>query len=228
MNQCPNCKLPVYVGAKICTYCAADLSQAQQSIPVSSTGAAPAQACSNCGASLSPGTQFCANCSAPAANSSLGNVPYPSARKSPTTIGIIIAIIGVALIIISPSLLFTKTVGTYHPGIVYDPTIRTTDLRDAAMFCGVALLVVGGIISALGFSKSTSTQPTMPPAATTQPVVTQSVSPKSIELGNTPDEVQSIMGQPDKIINLDARVIHVYKDMKIIYVDGKVSDVQLS
>ena len=38
----------------------------------------------------------------------------------------------------------------------------------------------------------------------------------------------SVMGQPDKIINLGARVIHVYKDMNITYVDGKVSDVQLS
>lgn len=33
--------------------------------------------------------------------------------------------------------------------------------------------------------------------------------------------------RPDKIINLGARVIHVYMDMKIIYVDGRVSDVQL-
>jgi hypothetical protein len=103
---------------------------------------------------------------------------------------------------------------------------QITDLRDAAKFCGVALLIVGGIISAIGFSQFKSTQPTMPPAPATQPVVTQSISPKSIELGNTPDEVQSVMGQPDKIINLGARVIHVYEDMKIIYVEGKVSDVQ--
>ena len=35
------------------------------------------------------------------------------------------------------------------------------------------------------------------------------------------------MGNPDKIIDLRTQVIHIYKDMKIIYVDGKVSDVQL-
>jgi hypothetical protein len=145
-------------------------------------------------------------------------------------LGIIIAIIGVALIIISPSLLSVKRV----PGdlIVRGDGLggreQITDLRDVAKFGGVALLIVGGIIAAVGFSQSTSTQPTSPPTPTTQPFVTQSVSPRSVELGNTPDEVQSVMGQPDKIINLGARVIHVYKDMKIIYVDGKVSDVQLS
>jgi hypothetical protein len=80
----------------------------------------------------------------------------------------------------------------------------------------------------VGFSQFNSTRMTVSPGLITQPVVPRSASPKSIELGNTPDEVQLVMGQADKIINLGARVIHVYKDMKIIYVDGKVSDVQLS
>jgi hypothetical protein len=148
--------------------------------------------------------------------------------NSKITIGIIILIIGIALIIISPSLLFVEAGRPSQ----FDPwgwgNQRITDLRNVARFFGAALLIVGGIISAVGFSQFMSTQPTPPPAPTTQPVVTQSASPKSVEIGNTTDEIQSVMGQPDKIINLGARVIHVYKDMKIIYVDGKVSDVQLS
>jgi len=148
-------------------------------------------------------------------------------RKQPMnnriTKGIIVLVFGVALIIISPSLTFTETVG--RDTIFGFPVTRTTDLRNVSMFFGVALLIVGGIISAVGISQFMSTQP---PAPTTQPVVTQSVSPKSVELGDTADEVQSVMGQPDKIINLGERVIHVYQDMKIIYVDGKVSDVELS
>lgn len=146
------------------------------------------------------------------------------------TIGIIIVIIGVALIIISPSLLYVQHIhgDLFVRGDRMGGSEQITDLRDAAKFCGVALLIVGGIITAIGFSQSTSAQPTAPPTPTTQPVVIQSVSPKSVELGNTPDEVQLVLGNPDKIINLGARVIHVYKDMKIIYVDGKVSDVQLS
>jgi hypothetical protein len=125
------------------------------------------------------------------------------------------------MIIISPNLFWQEF--EFRTGM-----LRTTDLRTVTLFFGLALLIVGGIISAVGFSQFTSTQPTTPPAPTTQPVVTQSVSPKSVALGNTLDEVQSVMGQPDKIIDLGARVIHVYQDMKIIYVDGKVSDVELS
>ena len=49
--------------------------------------------------------------------------------------------------------------------------------------------------------------------------------PKEIKLGQTPDQVTAA-GQPDKIINLGAKKIYVYKDMKIIFVGGKVSDVQ--
>lgn len=49
---------------------------------------------------------------------------------------------------------------------------------------------------------------------------------KTVNLGQTPEEVQAILGNPDRIINLGAKQIYVYKDMKIIFQDGKVSDVQ--
>ena len=146
-----------------------------------------------------------------------------SHMNSKLTMGIIILVIGVALIIISPSLI---SVRNFSEGLTTRQEI--TDLTDAAKFCGVALLIIGGITAAVGFSQFISIRSVMPSTPTTPPIVIQSVSPKSVELGNTPDEVQSVMGQPDKIINLGERVIHVYKDMKIIYVDGKVSDVQLS
>jgi len=50
--------------------------------------------------------------------------------------------------------------------------------------------------------------------------------PKEIKLGQTPAQVTAAVGQPDKIITLGAKKIYVYKDMKIIFVGGKVSDVQ--
>jgi len=34
------------------------------------------------------------------------------------------------------------------------------------------------------------------------------------------------MGQPDKIINLGAKTIYVYKDIKVTFVNGKVTDAQ--
>ena len=49
---------------------------------------------------------------------------------------------------------------------------------------------------------------------------------KSVELGQSPSEVEANLGRPDKIVNLGSKKIYVYKDMKIVFVDEKVSDVQ--
>ncbi|MFY9662202.1 MAG: hypothetical protein WAJ97_16390 [Terriglobales bacterium] len=50
--------------------------------------------------------------------------------------------------------------------------------------------------------------------------------PQSIEKGQTTDEVVAAIGQPDKKINLGAKQIYVYKDIKVTFMNGKVSDVQ--
>jgi hypothetical protein len=34
------------------------------------------------------------------------------------------------------------------------------------------------------------------------------------------------MGKPDKIVNLGVKQIYVYKDLKVTFINGKVSDVQ--
>jgi hypothetical protein len=51
-------------------------------------------------------------------------------------------------------------------------------------------------------------------------------APKTIGLGQTPDEVRRALGEPERIVDLGAKKIFVYKDMKVIFMDGKVSDVQ--
>jgi len=50
--------------------------------------------------------------------------------------------------------------------------------------------------------------------------------PAQIEKGQTPDQVKAAIGVPDKIINLGAKQIYVYKDIKVTFLNGKVSDVQ--
>jgi hypothetical protein len=50
--------------------------------------------------------------------------------------------------------------------------------------------------------------------------------PQQIEKGQTPDQVIAAIGQPDKKINLGAKQIYVYKDIKVTFINGKVSDVQ--
>jgi hypothetical protein len=50
--------------------------------------------------------------------------------------------------------------------------------------------------------------------------------PVSIEKGMTTDQVEAAMGKPDKKVTLGAKQIYYYKDMKVIFMSGKVSDVQ--
>lgn len=50
--------------------------------------------------------------------------------------------------------------------------------------------------------------------------------PAQIEKGMTPDQVKAAIGVPDKIINLGSKQIYVYKDIKVTFMAGKVSDVQ--
>ena len=64
-----------------------------------------------------------------------------------------------------------------------------------------------------------------------QDVVNQSLDnsggpPPTVSLGMTTNEVESILGAPKNVANVGAKKIYVYRDMKIIFIDGKVSDVQ--
>jgi hypothetical protein len=50
--------------------------------------------------------------------------------------------------------------------------------------------------------------------------------PPTIQIGQSPDEVKGMLGQPDKIVDLGPKQIYVYKDLKVTFVKGKVTDVQ--
>jgi hypothetical protein len=57
----------------------------------------------------------------------------------------------------------------------------------------------------------------------------QAAPPATISLGQSTAQVQEILGKPERIeriVDLGAKVTYVYKDMKIIFVEGKVADVQ--
>ncbi len=66
-------------------------------------------------------------------------------------------------------------------------------------------------------------QPPAQPAAQEQAAPAE---PVSIEKGMTPDQVEAAMGKPDKKVTLGTKQIYYYKDMKVIFLSGKVSDVQ--
>ncbi len=62
--------------------------------------------------------------------------------------------------------------------------------------------------------------PPPPPADAPPP------APKTIAVGQTKDQVVAIFGQPTKVVQLKAKEIDVYPDMKVTFVNGKVTDVQ--
>jgi hypothetical protein len=64
------------------------------------------------------------------------------------------------------------------------------------------------------------------PAPQSQAAQAPAAAPKTIALGQTKDEVVGIFGQPQKIVNLGAKEMYFYPDMKVIFTNGKVTDVQ--
>jgi hypothetical protein len=51
-------------------------------------------------------------------------------------------------------------------------------------------------------------------------------SPPTLTLGLSVDDVKAIQGEPEKVVDLGSKKIYVYKDLKITFLDGKVSDIQ--
>lgn len=62
--------------------------------------------------------------------------------------------------------------------------------------------------------------PPPPPADTPPP------APPTVSLGQTMDQVTAVMGQPKSVAKVGTKTIFNYSDLKVIFVDGKVSDVQ--
>ena len=49
---------------------------------------------------------------------------------------------------------------------------------------------------------------------------------KTVELGQTPEQVEGALGKPDTVVKLGTKMTYVYKTMKVVFQDGKVADVQ--
>jgi hypothetical protein len=61
-----------------------------------------------------------------------------------------------------------------------------------------------------------------PPPPPPDPVV----ETKSIEIGQTKDQVVAILGKPDKTFKVGTKEIYQYKDIKVTFVNGKMTDAQ--
>ncbi len=60
----------------------------------------------------------------------------------------------------------------------------------------------------------------------TDPATASAVESKTIKLGMSTDEVKKSLGNPDKIVDLGPKQVYIYKDMKVVFLNSQVSDVQ--
>ena len=74
----------------------------------------------------------------------------------------------------------------------------------------------------------TSNQAPPAPEAQAQPAqpAAPPAEPQTIELGQTQEQVEAALGKPEKIVKLASKQIWVYKDLKVTFLKGKVTDVQ--
>jgi hypothetical protein len=73
----------------------------------------------------------------------------------------------------------------------------------------------------------TQSQQEVAAASTAPPAITpQAGAPATIKLGQSIDEVTASLGAPLTVIDLNLKKIYKYKDVKVTFNDGKVSDVE--
>ena len=77
-----------------------------------------------------------------------------------------------------------------------------------------------------GGTETASAAPPAPAAPPPPPPPAAPVQTQTIALGQTIPQVVAAMGQPLQIIDLGAKKTYKYKDLKVVFVNGKVSDVQ--
>src|SRR5713101_5853089 len=75
-------------------------------------------------------------------------------------------------------------------------------------------------------TESQSAQPVDNLANASLPAEPATSQPVTISLGQTIGQVTAILGKPSQFADLGSKKIYKYKDMKITFLNGKVSDVQ--
>jgi hypothetical protein len=101
---------------------------------------------------------------------------------------------------------------------------NNTDFAQIQQAIGEVFAFAGGS----GAGAQPNPEPVAPSGAqvSQQPPPAPQSEPVKIGLGQTTDQVVAGLGQPDKVVDLGSKKIYIYKDLKITFVDGKVSDVQ--
>ena len=63
-------------------------------------------------------------------------------------------------------------------------------------------------------------------ASSSAPATPRSRAAAVLKKGQTPDQVVAILGKPDEIVELGSKLIYSYRNLKVVFVSGKLSDIE--
>jgi len=118
------------------------------------------------------------------------------------------------------------------------PATQAATALAAPSLAAAAAVVPGGAMVKSLFSlgsvlhtKSPAAPPATQPTPATQAAPAQSapappVPTQTISLGQTIEQIVAAMGQPKQLVDLGAKKIYTYPNLKIVFVNGKVTEVQ--
>jgi hypothetical protein len=86
--------------------------------------------------------------------------------------------------------------------------------------------VIAQVLAVDAPARNAAPPPMQQAAAAAPPAAAPAATSATVKIGQTPDEVKAILGTPEKVIDLGVKQIFVYKDVKITFVNGKVTDAQ--
>ena len=104
--------------------------------------------------------------------------------------------------------------------------LASADFKDVQEVIGEVFAIDNSATSAPAPASTAPLQPTQPDSTPISAAQPQQAEPPTIALGQGRDQVVAALGQPDRVAKVGNKEILFYKDMKITFIDGKVSDIQ--
>jgi hypothetical protein len=107
----------------------------------------------------------------------------------------------------------------------YHSTLKVPFPKDSAPTADLALNAVGEVIHKDERGDAPAATPAAVQAAAAPAAPPPPVQTKTIALGQTKQQVIALFGSPTKVVQLGTKEIDYFPDMKVTFVQNKVSDV---
>lgn len=107
--------------------------------------------------------------------------------------------------------------------------LASTDLKSIERVVGEVLAFPEDAASSADHDQpaASASQPSFAPIAPPPPAVPEPVAPSAdVAAGMTPDQVKAALGEPLRVVKAGNKEIHTYKDLKVTFVNGRVSDIE--